>query len=132
MLSWENLGVKSRSSEFWQNAVMWLASQLTYVTALSPPPNFPHGLCVSLKWLLLQSHLLIYKVFTGGNAGDAWRYRFNPWFGKIPWRRKWQPTPLFLPGEFHGQRRLAGYSPWGYKELDMIEHAHTHFQNRSG
>ena len=39
--------------------------------------------------------------------------RFNSWIGKIPWRRKWQPTPVFLPGEFHGQRSLAGYSPWG-------------------
>ena len=43
-----------------------------------------------------------------------------------PWRRKWQPTPLFLPGKFHGQRSLAGYSPWGCKELDMAEHIHTH------
>ena len=41
--------------------------------------------------------------------------------GKIPWRRKWQPTPVFLPGEFHGQRSLAGYSPWGRKESDMTE-----------
>ena len=40
---------------------------------------------------------------------------------KIPWRRAWQPTPVFLPGEFHGQRSLAGYSPWGHKESDMTE-----------
>jgi len=40
---------------------------------------------------------------------------------KIPWRRKWQPTPVFLPGEFHGQRSLAGYSPQGRKESDMTE-----------
>ena len=46
----------------------------------------------------------------------------NPWVGKIPWRRKWQPTPVFLPGESHGQRSLAGYSPWGRRESDMIEH----------
>ena len=46
--------------------------------------------------------------------------------GKIPWRRKWQPTPVFLPGKSHGQRSLAGYSPWGCKELDMREHTHTH------
>ena len=46
---------------------------------------------------------------------------FNPWVGKIPWRRKWQPAPVFLPGESHGQRSLAGYSPWGHKELDMAE-----------
>ena len=38
-----------------------------------------------------------------------------------PWRKKWQPTPLFLPGEFHRQRNLAGYSPWGHKDLDLTE-----------
>ena len=43
------------------------------------------------------------------------------WVGKIPWGRKWQPTPVFLPEEFHGQRRLRGYSPWGYKESDTTE-----------
>ena len=42
---------------------------------------------------------------------------FHPWVGKIPWRRTWQPTPVFLPGESHGQRSLTGYSPWGRKEL---------------
>ena len=45
------------------------------------------------------------------------------------WRRKWQPTPVFLPGECHGQTNLAGYSPWGCKESDMTErltHTHTH------
>ena len=41
------------------------------------------------------------------------------------WTRKWQPTPVFLPGKSHGQRSLVGYSPWGYKESDMTEHAHT-------
>ena len=38
-----------------------------------------------------------------------------------PWRRKWQPTAVFLPGEFHGPRSLVGYSPWGHKDLDMTE-----------
>ena len=46
---------------------------------------------------------------------------FNPWIGKLPWRKEWQPTPIFLPGEFHGQRTLAGYSPRCCKELDMTE-----------
>ena len=45
--------------------------------------------------------------------------RFDPWVGKISWRRKWQPTPVFLPGESHGQRSLVGYSPRGGTELDM-------------
>ena len=41
----------------------------------------------------------------------------NPWVVQIPWRRKWQPAPVFLPGEFHGQRILVGYSPWGCKRV---------------
>ena len=49
------------------------------------------------------------------------RSRFSPWVGKIPWRRAWQPTPVFLPGESHGQMSLACYSPWGHKELDTTE-----------
>ena len=52
------------------------------------------------------------------------RRRFDPWVGKIPWRRKWQPTPVFLPGEFHRQRNLADYSPWSRKELDTTEHTY--------
>ena len=43
---------------------------------------------------------------------------FDPWVRKIPWRRKWQPTPVFLLGKSHGQRSLAGYSPWGHKESE--------------
>ena len=46
----------------------------------------------------------------------------TPWVGKIPWRRKWLPTPIFLPGEFYGPRSLVGCSPWGHKESDMTEH----------
>ena len=49
------------------------------------------------------------------------RHRFTPWVWKIPWRRKWQPTPVFLPGKSHGQRSLAGHSAWGPKESDMTE-----------
>ena len=48
---------------------------------------------------------------------------FYPRVRKIPWRRVWQPTPVSLPGESHGQRSLAGYSPWGHKESDMTEHS---------
>ena len=50
------------------------------------------------------------------------RPRFNPWVGKIPWRREWQPLDSPMPGESHGQRSLVGYSPWDQKELDMTEH----------
>ena len=47
------------------------------------------------------------------------RYGFDSWVGKIPWRRKWQPTQLFLPGESHGQRSLVGHSPWGHKQTQL-------------
>ena len=58
---------------------------------------------------------------------------FDHWVRKIPWRREWQPTPVFLPGELHGQRRLVGYSPWGSKELDTTErltHSHNNKSNK--
>ena len=56
------------------------------------------------------------------NAGDVKRCRFNPWIEKIPWKRAWQPTPVPLPRESHGQRRLVGYIPWGHKRvgLDLV------------
>ena len=57
------------------------------------------------------------------------RPMFNPWVGKIPWRREWWPTPVFLPGKFYGKRRLTGYSPWGCKESDTTEgQKHKHIQ----
>ena len=52
---------------------------------------------------------------------------FDPWVRKIPWRRKWQPTPVLLHGGSHGRRTLVGCSPWGCKESDMTERLHFHF-----
>ena len=49
------------------------------------------------------------------------RCGFDPRFGKTPWRRAWKPNPVLLPGEYHGQRSLEGYSPQGHRELDMTE-----------
>ena len=54
------------------------------------------------------------------------RHRFDPWVGKIPWRRKWQPTPVFLPENSHGQKSLEGYSPWCCKESGTIEQLSMH------
>ena len=64
--------------------------------------------------------------FPGGTSGkeracQCRRRRFHPWVGKIPWSRKWHPSPVFFPGRIHGQRSLAGYSPWGLKESDTTE-----------
>ena len=73
--------------------------------------------------------------FTGGSEGkesasQCRRLGFNPWVGKIRCRRKWQPTPGFLPGESHGQRSLEGYSPWGCKEPDTTERLNTYTPDR--
>ena len=71
-----------------------------------------------------------YMVGVPGGASDTEpacqcrrhkRHRFDPWVRKIPWRRAWLPTSVLLPGEFHGQRSLVGYSPKGCKELVMTE-----------
>ena len=76
----------------------------------------------------MGSFLSYFTQKSACNAGDP---GFNPWVGKIPWRRAWQPTPVFLPGESHGQRSLVGYGSWGCKESDTTErltrtHTHTH------
>ena len=55
------------------------------------------------------------------NLPAVLRPGFDPWVGKIPWRREWLPTPVLLPGEFRGQRSLAGFSPWDHKESDMTK-----------
>ena len=73
----------------------------------------------------------MYPGFPGSsmvkNRLQCGRPGFDPWVRKIPWRRKWQPTPVFLPGKSHGQKSLAGYGPWGHKESDMTSNKHFHF-----
>ena len=71
--------------------------------------------------LVLNCILNKQNAFTVTSQGLRFEVVFDPWVGKIPWRRKWQPTPVFSPGKFHGLRSLVGYSPWGHKELDMTE-----------
>ena len=71
------------------------------------------------------SHVIL-SGCPGGSDGkesacSAGGPKFDPWAWKVPWRRKWQSTPVFLPGEFHGQRSLVGYSPRGRKESDTTE-----------
>ena len=69
------------------------------------------------SWGSMQSPLV--------NAREARDGAFHPWVGRIPWKRKWRPPPVFLPGKFHGQRSLSTYSPWVHQESDMM-HTHTH------
>ena len=70
-----------------------------------------------LPWWLRQESICL----------QCGRPRFDCWVRKIPWRRKWQPTPVLLLGKYHGWRSLVGYSPWGHKELDKTEQLHFLF-----
>ena len=95
-----------------------------------------------LKWLS-RSSIYLYALslikllnfrsgFPGGSDGKASAYNagdlsLTPGSGRFPWRRKWQPTLVFLPGKSCGWSSLAGYGPWGRKESDMTEQPHFHF-----
>ena len=77
----------------------------------------------------LSVDLLMMTVLTGGslvvqtvkNLPEMGETGFDPWVGKIPWRREWQHTLMLFPGEPYGQRNLVGYSAWGWEELDITE-----------
>ena len=86
----------------WRAMVRGVSKSQTWLKRLGPHACNPVN---GLSWCLSGKE----------SACQHGRCRFSPWVRKIPWKRKWQPTPVFLPGEFHGQRSLAGYSPWGHK-----------------
>ena len=94
------------------------------VSSRSPSPTFQSLASLRLSLGLKDLHY----AFRGTSGKEPTcqcrrckRLRFDPWVGKIPWRRAWQPTPVFLPGESHGQRGLAGYGPLGRKGSDTTE-----------
>ena len=88
---------------FPQSEVQWRLMFLARLSYLAFISNKGAILC-SLFYVILHFNLFRTE-----------RCSFDLWVGKIPWRRKWQPTPVFLPGKSHGQRGLVGYSPWGHK-----------------
>ena len=109
---------------------------LTNPMDCSLPGSFVHGIFQAkvLEWGAISNKDHVKKkrnndLMPGGTSGKEpacqcrrhKRLGFDLWVRKIPWRKAWQPTPVFLPGESNGQRSLAGYSPWGRKELDMTE-----------
>ena len=100
-------------------------SSYTPVASWTRKPRLPWLLFREIRTLAFIGCLLLPGGSVGKeslrHAGDAGRHEFDPLVGEILWRRAWQPTPVFLPGESHGQRSLVGYSPQGRKELDMTE-----------
>lgn len=104
---------KHLSLSMYQAFTMWQTS------SLATPVKTP-----SCLWLSSMG-------FLGSSDGEEYAYQcrspgFNPWVGRIPWRREWQPTLVFFPGEYQDKRSLVGCSPKGCKEADIPEHTHKH------
>ena len=114
---WENCG-KSSISQAREEGKSWRAAQgslrlgaMLHVMELREAEASVMEVGVSLVALVVKNL----------SANRCSRQEFSPWVRKSPWRRAWQPTPVFLPGESHGPESLAGYSPWGHKDSDMTE-----------
>ena len=108
-----------------ENVVLKLNIQKTKIMASGPITSWEINGETVADFIFLGS-----KITADGDCSheskrclplECRRPGFDPWVGKIPWRRIWQPTPVLLPGESHGGRSLVGYSPWGHKESDMTE-----------
>ena len=104
----------------------WELNSRGGTTGLVSAQNTGFFVCVCLQACLGLALGFWLRGIPGGSHGkesacNAGRSRFDPWTRKIPWRRECLPTPVFLPGESHGQRSLEGASPWGPIEWDMTE-----------
>ena len=97
---------------------------ITFTAAVTVQSDFgaqENKICDNLR-ILFWTSLMAQGSPDGKSLCQQCRRPYlDPWVGKIPWRRKRQPTPVFLPGKSHGQKSLVGYSPWGCKELDTTE-----------
>ena len=85
--------------------------QLIFPMTLQPCKTF------NLELSILSLYGLPWWLSGKESSWQCRRHGFDPWVRKIPWRRKWQPTPVFLSGEFHGQRSLVGYNQWSHKRV---------------
>ena len=88
--------------------------------------------CKSIVSFELHNHPCVARhimsIHSKKNAGNPW---FKPWVGKILWRREWIPTPVFLSGEFHGERSLAGDSSWVTKNWTRLSDCHFHYSKKT-
>ena len=131
-LRWERIGLQCRRPGFdlsWEDPLeKGMATHSSVLVWRIPWTEEPVRL-QSLGSQRVGYNWVTFLGFPGGASGKEldcqWRRHkrreVNPWVRKIPWRRSWQSTPVVLPGEFHGQRSLMGYSPRSCKDLDMTE-----------
>ena len=101
----------------WWAAVYGVIQNQTWLKRLSSSSSSSNKPTQHLGWLP--------QWYSGGLSSPMQKRQVWSWAGKIPWRRKWWPTPIFLPVKSHGQRSLTLYGPWDCKELDTTEHTDT-------
>ena len=126
----ESLEYRGLSSSFWQAPVRELERGCRRDTRRlhASASCGCHATCHQLVGLQIYTYIYIY-IYVAQRVNvclQCGRPGFDSWVGKIPWRRKWQSTTALLPGKFHGQRGLIGYSPSGHKELDTTEQLHSY------
>ena len=140
--------------DIWSSRVLWLCPRLgdgvlckkpQKTKASSTPTSYlsVNKKQVGVFWIMIsESRISAYVTHIESSpgypvvktlpasAGDTGDVGFDSWIGQVPQKRKWQPTPVFLPGKCHWQKNLTSYSPWGHEELDMTKwlstHIHTH------
>ena len=98
----------------WKRGLAYFVSECLYFKSVSPV-HFIYLL------MIIPRGFLPWWLSSKQSACQHRRCGFHPWGGEDPWRRKWQPTPVFLPRKSHGQRSLVDFSPWGCKRI-----GHTH------
>ena len=124
------MNTQSHAFFSWQNHNLVLLQSLHTSNKLNK-------LLLTLSYIQKSTHYDIFLGFPGGTSVkeptcQCRRHKklgFDPCVWKIPWKREWLPTPVFLPGGYHGQRSLMGYSPLGHKQLDTPEWLQTHIHN---
>ena len=125
---------------FWKHRVQ-LYAHLSVWLSCTPSAEMACSFAQNKIFIFIQK-LNDFRWWLASQVAQCWgitcqcrghkRWRLDPWVGKIPWRRKWQPTPVFLPGESRGQRSLAGRAPEGTSQTQLSTRTHTHTHTHTG
>ena len=113
--------------------LQWQALKVIKYNVTFESDTLNYSACMVLIYLVNKQNFFFFlgRHWIGAEVGEMQEMWFRSLDQKIPWRRKWQPPPVFLPGKSHGQRSLMGYSPWDCKELDTTERLNHHSKNKN-